>query len=159
MTEKRAIPTCFFCRMPIDDINLSLFKKAEAETKEGEKNKFLEETTGVILSYEPCMSCKTRMKEGITLVGVVDSLGENEEPRPPITLPDGDVYPTGDTVTLNEEMINLIIQDENLRASIIENRGAYMQNELVTKIIELIELKLNQKRDNNEQNTESKPNK
>ena len=74
----------------------------------------------MVLSYEPCDSCKTQFAKGITLIEVTDT--PNKPGQPPIT---GPHYPTGRLAVVSEECIPHLF-DDAFTARVLQSRRALL---------------------------------
>lgn len=112
------IPTCFWCGKEKNEIALMGELPGDAEAPHN-----------VVLDYEPCEDCKANMKNGITLVGVVDH-----------PLPDGrpaiskGAYPTGHWVVVAPEGVRHVIK-EPLATEIINDGRAVIDEDLLLSIV------------------------
>lgn len=112
------IPLCFWCGNEKNEIALM-----------GEMPGDTEAPRNAIIDYEPCDACRTNMKKGVTLVGVVKQ--PLPDGRPPIR--DG-AYPTGRWVVVEPEGIHSFIK-EPLATKIINEGRAVIDDDMLVSLM------------------------
>lgn len=112
-----AIPVCFFCGKPKNELVLMGKLKGDAEAP---KN--------VCLDYEPCDACKALFARNILLMGVTTTPNGDQ---PPIQ---DNLYPTGSYVVITREAAGRVFQDEAAKA-ILEKGKAFLEEPALQDLI------------------------
>jgi hypothetical protein len=98
-----AIPLCFFCNEPKNEIILAGRLKDDAEAPQH-----------VVWNYDPCDKCKGYMQAGVICISVRD--GESGD----------NPYRTGGWVVLKDEAVARIITTADVRDYILKKRIAFV---------------------------------
>ncbi len=115
-----AIPVCFFCNQPKDEIVFA----GKIDKKDSEMPKY------VVMDYQPCKKCKEQMSKGITFIGVATKASfENQQPI------QGNFYPTGRYAVIAEEALDHIVNNEALRENIRKTRVTIIDDELLSSML------------------------
>lgn len=111
-----SMPICFFCGQTKNEIVLL-----------GELPQDAEAPKNILIDYEPCEECKTKLNEGITFIEISpEPLVENHLPI------QENAYPTGRFATITEEAALRIFNDPtNLR----KGKKVLTDQELMDKLL------------------------
>ena len=78
----------------------------------------------MVLSYEPCDTCKKNMALGVTLMEADKDPGE-------------DPKPTGRWLVVREEVIRRLFTPESVAANVLTHRKAYLDREGFAKVMDM----------------------
>jgi hypothetical protein len=103
-----AIPICFFCNKPKNEILLPGLMKGDMEAP---KN--------MVWDKRPCEECEGHMKQGIILISVDEKL-TTERDNP---------YRTGGWCVVRENFIERVVTPDELKTDILKRRVAFIPDD------------------------------
>jgi hypothetical protein len=110
------MPICFLCGESTGEIAL-LGRRSQKITGYKDANK----APPMAMSKEPCDKCKSRMQQGVILVGVCEEKTKDRE----------NPYRTGHYVVVKDHVIEDLFQPETLVEEILSKRVAFVEGEVL----------------------------